>query len=103
MGNRFDDSVTITAAGAVVNSGAVSAQVAIPTASSGEIPRYIRVAATAAASVRLGKTTATATVADTQVQPGDAITLMVPSGLDVIAVIQVSATGKVQISPLENM
>lgn len=103
MGNRFDDFVTVTTVGANITSGAASAQVAIPNCSSGEKPRYIRVAATAAASVRLGKTTATATVADTQVQPGDAITMQVPLGYDVIAVIQVSAAGVVQISPLENM
>ena len=103
MGSRFEDFVTVTTVGAVVTSSGTSAQVAIPNCSSGEKPRYIRVSATAAASVRLGKTTATATTADTQVQPGDSITLQVPRGLDVIAVIQVSAAGQVQISPLENM
>ena len=103
MGQRFDGYVTITASGAVITSGAVSAQIAIPNASSGEKPRYIRVASSAAASIRLGKTTVTATTADTQVQPGDAVTMQVPLGLDVIAVIQVAAAGQVQISALENM
>lgn len=103
MGNRFNGFVTVTSTGAVVASGVASAQVAIPNCSSGEKPRYIRVAATSAASVRLGKTTATATTADTQIQPGDATIFEVPLGLDVIAVIQVLVAGQVQISPLENM
>ena len=103
MGNRFDGYVTVTTTGANATSGGVSAQLAIPNCSSGEKPRFIRVASTASASVRLGKTTATATTADTQVQPGDAITLQVPVGYDVIAIIQVSAPGTVQVSALENM
>ena len=102
MGQRFDGYVTVTAPGVVQATSTVSAQVAIPNASSGEKPRYIRIACTASASVRLGKTTVTATTADTQVQPGDAITMQVPSGMDVIAVIQVTNGGQLQISPLEN-
>ena len=103
MGQRFDSYITVTTVGAVVASGIASAQVAIPNCSSGEKPRYIRVASTAPASVRLGKTTATATTADTQIQPGDATWFAVPLGYDVIAAIQVTAGGIVQVSALENM
>ena len=103
MGNRFDDSITVVATGAVIATTATSAQVAIPNALSGEKPRYIRVAATAAACVRIGKTTAVAVNTDMQVQPGDSVVLHVPLGLDVIAAIQVGGPGSFQISPLENM
>ena len=103
MGQKFDDFITVTTTGAVVTSSTTSAQVAIPNCSSGEKPRFIRIASTASASVKLGKTTVTATTADLQVQPGDAVLLQVPLGLDVIAVIQVISAGQVQISALENM
>jgi hypothetical protein len=102
MGQRFDLSVMIIAPGASITTSGVSASVSIPNASSGERPRYIRVAATVAACVRLG-TAPTATTADTQIQPGDALIMMVPGGITSIAAIQVSAAGSVQISPLENM
>lgn len=98
----MDEFITVTATGVSLASTGVSASAAIPAMSSGELPRYIRVAATAPACVRLGKTTATATTADLQVQPGDAVTLTT-NGYDRIAVIQVSGPGIVQVSPLENM
>ena len=95
--------VTILAPGKQQASGAAAAGSTIPTMLSGENPRYIRVAATAAASIRLGAAGITATVADTQIQPGDALTMHVPSGVTTFSVIQVSVGGLVQISPLENM
>lgn len=97
------DFITVVAPGIQQASGAASVAVNIPACSSGELPRYIRVAATAAACVRLGATTATATAGDTQVQPGDSTILRVPSGYTKIAVIQVTAAGLVQVSPLEDM
>ena len=104
MGNRFDGYVIVTAPGAQLASGVASASANIPVCSSGEVPRYIRIAATVAASVRLGPAGgATATAADTQVQPGDAIVMAVPLGYTKFAVIQVVAAGLVQVSPLENM
>jgi hypothetical protein len=93
---------TITTTGIQLASGAASSSGTIPNDSSGNKPNYIRIAATAPACVRLGKTTATAVVTDMQVQPGDAVILQVPKGLDTIACIQVSAGGFVQVSPLEN-
>jgi hypothetical protein len=44
-----------------------------------------------------------ATIADTQIQPGDALIMHVPGGYTDISAIQVAAAGTVQISPLENM
>jgi hypothetical protein len=94
--------VTVQAVGKQQASGAVSAGAVIPVMSSGELPRYIRVAATAAACIKLGPAAVAATVNDTQVQPGDAL-IMTVNGCTNFAVIQVSAGGLVQISPLENM
>lgn len=94
--------VTVNATGIQMASGAASSSATIPNDSSGNIPNYIRVAATAPACIKLGKTTATATTGDLQVQPGDAVILQVPRGIDKIACIQVSAAGLVQISPMDN-
>ena len=94
--------VTVTVTGATIATTGTSASVSIPNDSSGNKPNYIRVAATAPACVRLGKTSATAVTTDIQVQPGDAVILAVPKGYDIVAAIQVAAAGVVQVSPLEN-
>lgn len=99
----MDDFITVVATGVAITTSGVSASATIPNASDGNIPRYVRVAASAAACVRLGKTTATAVTTDLQVQPGDAVILHIPNGIDKIAAIQVSAAGVVQVSPLENI
>ena len=97
------NAVTVTKTGVQQASGAASAGGALPAMSSGEVPRYIRVAATVAACIRIGAGAQTAVATDLQVQPGDAVIMAVPSGYTNFAVIQVSAGGLVQISPLENM
>jgi len=98
----MDDFYTIIAPAADIGTSGTSARIAIPTASSGEIPRYIRVSATAAARVRLGGATVTAVGSDALVQPADAMILST-NGSTYIAAIQDSAAGKVNIAPLENM
>jgi hypothetical protein len=103
MGQRFDLAIVVTATGATIATTAASASVAIPNSSSGEKPRYIRIAATAPACVRLGIAGVTAVTTDTQIQPGDAVIFAVPLGYTTIAAIQVSGPGVVQISALENM
>lgn len=103
MGQRFDQAIVIVAAGASITTGAASASVSIPTMSSGEVARYIRIVALNPCHVRLGAAGITATASDTLVQPADSLVLMVPSGVTTIAAIQDAAAGKVQISPLENM
>ena len=103
MANVFSsNAITVTATGVSITTSGTSASATIPNMSSGELPRYIRIAATQPACVRLGKTTATAVTTDLQVQPGDAVILAV-GGNDKIAAIQVSAAGVVQVSPIENM
>jgi hypothetical protein len=94
--------LSVFATGVSITTSVTSASATIPNMLSGELPRYIRVAATVAACVRLGKTSATAVTTDMQVQPGDAVILCV-NGCDKIAAIQVAAAGVVQVSPLENM
>lgn len=98
----MDDFLTITAAGTTLTTGAASTSATIPNASSGEIPRYIRVASTTACYVKLGTTAATATSSDILVQPADAVILHVPQGVTKIAAIQDTAAGKCNVVPLEN-
>lgn len=94
--------ITVVKTGVSQASGAVSAGTTLPTAQSGEVPRFIRVAATVPACIRIGAGAQTAVATDLQVQPGDAVILAVPNGFTHFAVIQVAAAGVVQISPLEN-
>lgn len=103
MSQTFIGYPIITSAGAQIVTGAASARVAIPVDSAGNVPRYIRLSATAAACVRIGISTITAANTDTQVQPGDSLILAIPSGMTHIAAIQQSAAGVLQVSPLENV
>lgn len=98
-----DGFVTVAVTGIQIVTSAASSSAGIPKMSSGEIPRFIRIAATAAACVRIGKGAQTAVNTDLQVQPGDSIVIAVATGVDTIAAIQVTAAGVVQVSPLENM
>lgn len=98
----MDDFLTVTATGANITTSGTSSRIAIPTASSGEIPRYVRVIATAAAHVRLGISTVTAVAGDLMVQPADSVTLAIPRGFTHVAAIQDTAAGTVNIVPLED-
>ncbi len=103
----MDGAITVSSQGSTtgisIATSGTSASATIPNMSTGELPRFIRVAATAAACVRLAASgTPTAVTTDLQVQPGDAVILSV-NGNTKIAAIQVSAAGVVQVSPLENM
>lgn len=102
MSNTYSSSfISVVADGANIATGAASASATIPNDNSGSIPRFVRVVATAAAYVKLGKGSATATNVCMMVQPGDAV-VMATLGNDKIAALQVSAAGVVQVSPLEN-
>lgn len=94
---------TITTVGITVTSAASSAASAIPVASDGNRPRYLRVAATNETYVKLGTSGVAATSNDIMVQPADAAILQVPLGITHIAVIQGGSPGKVNITPLENV
>lgn len=96
------NALTVVATGKSQASGAASAGTTLPTAADGNIPRYIRVAATQPACFRFGfGSLPTAVTTDLQVQPGDAV-ILTTNGATHFAVIQVSTGGVVQVSPLEN-
>jgi hypothetical protein len=97
-----NNALTVVATGKAQASGAASAGTTLPVAADGNIPRYVRAAATAPACFRFGwGGVPTAVTTDLQIQPGDAVILST-NGASHFAVIQVSAAGVVQVSPLEN-
>lgn len=98
----MDDFFTVTVTGVSITTGAASSGGALPNASSGEVPRYVRIAASVAACVRIGVGAQTAVATDLLVQPGDAVILAVPRGCTHVAAIQLAAAGVVIVSPLED-
>lgn len=99
----YSPAITVVVTGSTTTTGAASAGATIPNASSGEKPRFVRVAATAACTFRMGSGAQTAITTDLLIQAGDAVVLQVPSGFTQYAAIQVTVAGIVQVSPLENM
>ena len=95
--------ITATTTGISPVTGAASARVAIPVASDGNIPRFIRVAARNESYVKIGDSTVTATNNDILVQPADCVLLHVPNGVTHIAYIQGASAGVVNVIPLENI
>jgi hypothetical protein len=98
----MDDFITVAAVGTTITTSGTSASATIPNDSAGKVPRFVRVAATAACYVKIGTSAATATANDMLVQPGDAVILHIPQGVTKIAAIQDSAAGKCSVVPLEN-
>lgn len=95
------DALTIVNTGVTIAAGGASSNVALPVVS-GAVPKYCRIAATAAAYVKVGVGAGTAAVAgDMLVQPADAV-IVRTHGLTHVAALQVSGGGIVQISPVEN-
>lgn len=97
--------ISVNTVGTTITTSGTSASANIPNDSAGNKPRYIRVAATAAAYVKISTaaTNAAATTNDILVQPADAIILHVPSGVTKITAIQDSGAGKVNVVPLDNV
>jgi hypothetical protein len=103
MSNTYSGSpITVIGTGVTIATSGTSASATIPLDQAGNYPRYVRVVATAAAHVRIDKTSATAVTTDMLVQNADSVILHIPSGYTKIAAIQVSGAGVVQVSPLEN-
>ena len=92
----------ITSIGANVASGAASASTPLPTASSGEVSRYVRIVASVNAHIRIGASAVAATATDTFLGAGIPEFLMVPRGYTHIAAIQDTAVGVVNVVPLED-
>jgi hypothetical protein len=103
MSNRFNDFLTITVTGVNISYTGTSASAAIPVASDGNRPRYIRIASTNQCYVKLGTSGVTAAAGDIMVQPADSVILHVPMGITHIAAIQEASAGKANIVPLENV
>lgn len=95
--------LTVTTAGFSAATGAASANQAIPNASDGNKPRFIRVASRNECYVKLGVTGVAATTNDILVQPADSVILAVPNGVTHIGYIQGTAAGQVNVLPLENI
>lgn len=95
------DVITIAVNGTTVTTGAASAAVPIPVNSSGNRPLYIRVAATNESYVQMGGATVAATANSALIQPADAA-LFAVGGHTHIAHIQGGASGRVNITPLED-
>ena len=96
-----EDAIGIVKTGVIISFNATSANVAVPTDSSGTIPKYVRIAANAACYVKIGPSGLAAVAGDALVQPADSLILKT-HGYGYIAAIQMSAAGTVQISPLED-
>lgn len=103
MSNTFAGAVSINSVGTTLTSAVASSNATIPVDAAGNVPRYVRIAATAAAFIKLGVGAPTATANDILVQPADAIILHIPSGVTHIAAIRDTADGKVNVSPLDNV
>lgn len=95
--------ITVTAVGTAITTSGTSTSAAIPVASDGNSPRFIRVTSRNEAYVKLGTSGVVATTNDILVQPADSVILAVPSGITHIAAIQGVSAGVVNIVPLENI
>ena len=96
-----ENSISVVKTGATLAFTATSANVAIPTDSSGASPKYIRLNATEACCVKLGTSGVAATAADLMLSAFESEVIAVGRQA-YIAAIQVSAGGTLQISPLED-
>lgn len=95
--------LSIVATGDAITTSGTSANIALPVDAAGKKPAYVRVAATAAAHVKLGyDNTVAATTDDILVQPNDAIVLL-SRGFSYIAAIQNATGGSVVVSPVEDV
>lgn len=95
------DAISVVKTGSNITTGAASASVAIPTDASGGIPRYVRLACTAACYVKIGPSGVSAVVGDMIINPGGGEVLKTHN-LGYIAALQVTAAGILQISPMED-
>jgi len=94
--------ITISVTGANITTGAASASAALPAASSGDVPRFVRFAATVAAHIRIGVVGLTAVATDLLLMPNDSVIVAIPRGATHFAAIQDVAAGVVNALPLED-
>lgn len=94
--------IQILKTGVNIATSGVSAGATLATDTSGAVAKHIRIAASAAAYVRIGVGAQTAVNTDMMVQPGDAV-IIATNGSTHVAALQVAAAGVVQVSPVEGM
>jgi len=92
--------LTITKTGTTLAVTGTSARVAIPTDTSGVVPKCARVSCSSAMYVKIGDSSVSAVAGDLLIHPAESVELRT-IGLTHIAAIQVSAAGTLQISPIE--
>lgn len=97
-----DDAITVLKTGANISFNGTSANTGIPVTSAGIAPNFVRLASTQACYVKIGKGAQTAVAGDLLIQPADSVIVRV-AGADNIAALQVTTTGVLQISPLEDV
>lgn len=88
--------------GVSITTSGTSAGASLPTTLNGAVAQYVRIAASAAAYVRLGTGAQTAVSTDMMVNPGEAI-VVATGGCTHAAALQVAAAGVVQISPVDGV
>ena len=97
----FELGITVRAPGASITTSGVTASVSIPVNAAGNAPRYVYIACTAAAHIRAGAASVTATTTDLLLNNFGGIVLNV-AGCTTIAAIQNASAGTVKIVPLED-
>jgi hypothetical protein len=95
------EALQVAATGVNITTSGTSAVVALPNGSSGSKARFVRVHATVAATVRLGRTGVAAVATDMIVDPATPVILHT-IGHTHIAALQVAAAGLVNVTPLED-
>ena len=102
MATGIINALSVIKTGIAVTTGIASVNTAIPTNSASTLPYYIRLTATAACYVKVGVGAQTAVAGDLLIQPDAPTILCTGPSIDNIAVLQVTAAGILQVSPLEN-
>jgi hypothetical protein len=95
--------VGIAAAGANITTGGTTARIAIPTTSAGTPPRFVRVAVSASAYVRLGDSAVEAAAGTAALVTPDCPLILRAGGFTHIAAIQLSGAGVANVCPLEDV
>lgn len=102
MATGIVNALSILKTGIAITTGVASAGATIPTTSNNTQPYYVRLVATAACYVKVGKGAQTAVAGDLMIQPDAPTVICIGPNIDNIAVLQVAAAGILQVSPLEN-
>lgn len=98
--NRYEQAYSVVAVGSTTTSTGTSQNIAIPNGQNGVRARFVRLMVTGNLYVKLGTTTAVATVNDMLLSPNFDVILDCMA-FDHIGVIQETASAKLNMVPLE--